>query len=241
MTPKDISSQEPARRLLRADLHVHTTYSDNFSTPKQVLHVALRRRLDIVAITDHDTIEGALEAARIAQDDPRLPAVIIGEEVSSSLGHILGLFLRTRVEAGLSPKDTLAAIHDQGGLAIAAHPFWRVGGASLGPDPLDSLPFDGIETSNGAPVPSMMRANALAARYHSESSLAATGGSDAHHALAVGWTHTCFEGSYVNDLRQAVKERRTRPGRLFTNPFDLARYAALGLSHRPSSLLRVAF
>jgi predicted metal-dependent phosphoesterase TrpH len=230
---------------LRADLHVHTTYSDNFSTPLQVLRTAARRGLDAVAITDHDTIEGALEAAVAAQSDPSLPTVIIGEEVSSSSGHILGLFLQQRVEPGLSAADTVAAIHAQGGLAIAAHPFWRVGISSLGTAFLDALPLDGMEVANGAPVPSMQRANALAARHQSESGLSATGGSDAHHALAVGWSHTCFPGDtdirLAHFLRAALANGTTHPGRLFVNPFDLAHYAVRGLRSHGHGLFRVAF
>ena len=230
--------------MLRADLHVHTTYSGDFSTPLQVLRVAARRRLDAVAITDHDTIEGALEAAFLAQSDPLLPQVIIGEEVSSAEGHILGLFLQERVPPGLSAADTVASIHRQGGLAVAAHPFWSASPNSLGEAPLDSrrgVGFDGIEVANGAPVLSMMRANRQAKRYQPASGMAATGGSDAHHALSVGWSHTRFEGGNVSDLRLALAGRTTTPGRLFVNPAGLAHYAVLGLLRHPRALFRVAF
>ena len=226
---------------LRADLHVHTTYSDNFSTPLQVLTRAAARGLDAVAITDHDTIEGALEAAALAQANPHLPSVIIGEEVSSASGHILGLFLHQRVAPHQSAADTVDVIHAQGGLAVAAPPFWRIGISSLGARVLDRLPLDGIEVVNGVPAPSIMRANRLADHYQSKSLFAATGGSDAHHALAVGWAHTCFLGDSILDLRAALLARSTCPGRLFVNPLDFARYAALGLYHYRRDLLRIAF
>jgi len=77
---------------------------------------------NVIAITDHDTIEGALRAADLAASRPDGPAVIVGEEVSSLQGHILGLFLEKRVRPGMSAAATLEAIHDQAGVAVAAHP-----------------------------------------------------------------------------------------------------------------------
>src|SRR5439155_165297 len=77
-----------------------------------------------IAVTDHDTLEGALRATERAAKTGGVE-VVIGEEVSSRDGHILGLFLEGRVRPGMSAAATLHAIHDQGGLAIAPPPFWR--------------------------------------------------------------------------------------------------------------------
>ncbi|HKN41124.1 MAG TPA: PHP domain-containing protein, partial [Acidimicrobiia bacterium] len=108
-----------------ADLHIHTTYSDGWPTPRDVVdHAAAETALDVIAITDHDTIEGALRAAEYAARTSAL-RVLIGEEVSSRQGHILGLFLTNRIRPGLTAAHTVDLIHAQGGVAIAAHPFWR--------------------------------------------------------------------------------------------------------------------
>jgi predicted metal-dependent phosphoesterase TrpH len=105
---------------------MHTSCSDGWPTPTQLVdHVTALGGLDVIAITDHDTIEGARRAAEHAAGLPLAPHVIVGEEVSSHHGHILGLFLEKRVRPGMSAAATIAAIHDQGGLAVAAHPFWR--------------------------------------------------------------------------------------------------------------------
>src|ERR1700738_1359564 len=113
----------PARGL--AALHLHTSYSDGWPSPAEVVdHVTLETSLDVIAITDHDTIEGALRAAEHSERTAGVP-VIAGEEVSSRQGHILGLFLERRIPPGLSAAATVDEIHNQGGLAIAAHPFWR--------------------------------------------------------------------------------------------------------------------
>ncbi|MDQ6691353.1 MAG: PHP domain-containing protein, partial [Candidatus Dormibacteraeota bacterium] len=142
-----------------ADLHIHTSFSDGWPTPVEVVdHVTRDRQLDVIAITDHDTIEGALRAADHAARASRI-AVIVGEEVSSRQGHILGLFLNKRVRPGLSAAATIDEIHSQGGLAIAAHPFWRTArmaqrlrGPVHGVGWLAAeLEFDAIEVENSTP------------------------------------------------------------------------------------------
>src|SRR3979409_2705805 len=109
----------------RADLHMHTTSSDGWPTPHELVeHAARRARLDVIAVTDHDTIEGALRAQEHAAKRERVH-VLDGEEVSSRDGHIVALFIERRVRPGMSAAATVDAIHGQGGLAIAVHPFWR--------------------------------------------------------------------------------------------------------------------
>ena len=103
---------------------MHTTASDGWPEPRQLVDYASATGLTVIAITDHDTIEGALRAAGHAAGRSRFE-VVIGEEVSSRDGHIVGLFLERRVRPGMSAAATVHAIHDQGGLAVAVHPFWR--------------------------------------------------------------------------------------------------------------------
>jgi len=78
----------------------------------------------VIAVTDHDTIEGALRAAEHAARWTRLQ-VVLGEEVSSRDGHIVALFIEKKIRPGMTAAATVHAIHDQGGLAVAVHPFWR--------------------------------------------------------------------------------------------------------------------
>src|SRR5207244_13647420 len=104
-----------------ADLHMHTTASDGWPTPHELVDYARACGLDVIAVTDHDTIEGALRAADHAAGRSRLE-VVIGEEVSSRQGHIVGLFLERRIRPGLSAAATVDAIDDPGGLADAVLP-----------------------------------------------------------------------------------------------------------------------
>lgn len=114
----------------RADLHVHTLWSDGAQRPEVIVAVA-SERVDVVAITDHDEIRGALRAREWAREHPELGVdVVVGEEISSLNGHSLGLFLEERIPPGLSALDTIGEIHAQGGLAVAAHPFHPIRGVS---------------------------------------------------------------------------------------------------------------
>ncbi len=113
-------------RVGKADLHLHTTYSDGAITVRALLdRVATRGELAVVAITDHDTIAGAEAAQQLAQRERYPVEVIVGEEVTTRQGHIVGLFLREAIPPGQSAVDTVAAIHRQGGLAFAPHPFFN--------------------------------------------------------------------------------------------------------------------
>ena len=197
------------KRMSRADLHVHTCHSDGKPTVRDVLdHVASRTRLKAIAITDHDTIEGALAAyemrRRYAFD------IIIGEEVTSREGHILALFVDRRVPPMMSAAETIAAIHDQGGLAIAAHPFIAAFGEpaqGIGKRFAD-LPFDAVEVENSTPF--MYWANYRARKHNRQvAKLPEIGNSDAHIVEAIGKSYTRFAGSGAADLRKAIEHGKT--------------------------------
>jgi predicted metal-dependent phosphoesterase TrpH len=223
-----------------ADVHTHTMYSDGQDSPLAVLQEAVRRGIRVLAITDHDTIEGALQAAALAQGNPDLPDVITGEEVSSRAGHILGLFLNSWIPPALSAEETVERIHDQGGIAVAPHAFWRSGRYGVGPQILDRVPFDAIELINGAPAPSMWRANRRASGYNRGRGLAAVGGSDAHSRRALGWGSTLFQGVCALDLRQQILAGATRPVRRRANLLDLTRYVGGAVLRHPFALLKDA-
>jgi predicted metal-dependent phosphoesterase TrpH len=183
-----------------ADLHMHTHYSDGQDSPAEVVEWAERVGLDVIAITDHDCIDGAEEAADLAARTGTGPDVIVGEEVSSRDGHILALFIARLIPPGMSARETVAAIHEQGGLAIAAHPYWRIktadhNGRAYGVGArIAEVDFDAIEVVNGGFTPSMIVANQRATRETRALGKVAVGGSDAHVKHAVGWAHTRFEG-----------------------------------------------
>jgi predicted metal-dependent phosphoesterase TrpH len=225
----------PAKGL--ADLHLHTSFSDGWPSPEEVVdHVTGETGLDVIAITDHDTIEGALRAAEYSA---RIDAVtvIVGEEVSSRQGHILGLFLERRVCPGMSAAATVDEIHRQGGVAIAAHPFWRTArmaerfrGPVHGIGWLAAeLDFDAVEVENS--TPGLGLANLLARRLAEAAGRACTGGSDAHILEAIGKSATIFNGRSARALRSAIEKGTTKPVHSHYEVSALLRYLAWGLNH----------
>jgi len=221
----------------RADLHTHTNASDGWPTPLQLVeHASRRTHLDVIAITDHDTIQGALRAAEHAARRSKVQ-VIIGEEVSSRDGHIIGLFLEKRVPPGLSAAATIHTIHEQGGIAIAAHPFWRTQRLVRSGNPVHGvgwlaaeLPFDAIEVENA--TPGFYVFNRLARRLNMGLGAAELGCSDAHIVDAVGRAFTEFPGKTPAALRKAIEAGTTRAARRRYRAVGLVRYAAWGLNHQ---------
>jgi len=216
----------------KADIHIHTIFSDGLMSPEALVeHVVHNTDLDVIAVTDHDTIAGALVAKSYVdffKDTFRKFEVIVGTEVTSAEGDILGLFVNEDVPKGMSAADTIAAIHEQGGLAIAAHPFshapvlLQIDGMLGAGKLIGSLPFDGVEAING--TPSEFFSNRLTAFNNRRwQELAVTGGSDGHYLPSIGGIYTEFHGKTAADLRYAIEQRETRAGGGVYNPFLIFR------------------
>jgi len=198
----------------RADLHVHSHWSDGAQSPETIVLAAARRRLDVLALTDHDEIRGALRAREFVAAHPEIGVeVVVGEEISTLNGHLLGLWLAERVPPGLTALRTIELIHAQGGLAVAAHPFHPLRGAARGHRSLGALvpdlPLDGLEVVNNAGVFSRLY-DAWAALRNVEWMLPVTGGSDAHDVWYLGSGVTRFPGRAAADLRGALEAGHTR-------------------------------
>jgi predicted metal-dependent phosphoesterase TrpH len=193
-----------------------------------VVGQAVKLGLRVIAITDHDCIDGAIEVA--SQTDPARCEVVIGEEVTTLQGHVLGLFLTRRVAEGLDVEQTIDEIHAQGGLAIPAHPFLRLGGARGVGSRGAGLPWDAIETENGSP--GAWLANRQARRVLGVWARAQTGGSDAHIIAAVGSVVTVFPGVTAHDMRAAIQSGTTRAERRDRSPLIGARTLARSVLRR---------
>jgi len=197
-------------RLGRADLHIHTRASDGIDPIRTILDfVETSTDLDVIAITDHERIDAALAARTMARDLGHRAEIVIGEEVSTLGGHLLGLFLTERVRPLRSLRTTIGEIHEQGGLAIPAHPLvpyplcaqgWVLRRLLNAGDP--RVRPDGIETFN----PTMLGRpwHSRVVRFAAEHGLPAVGNSDAHQAVAIGTGWTTFPGRTADDLREAI-------------------------------------
>lgn len=168
---------------VRVDLHCHTMWSgDATTTPDEVADAVGAAGLDVICVTDHNTLNGARELA-----DAVPCRVIVGEEVRTGAGELIGLFLTERVPPGLGAAETARRIRDQGGAVYVPHPFDPMR-ANLRPDALDALVAEGlvdaIEVRNAKT--SLEHLNRQAADYAAAHGLRAGAGSDAHVPDAFG-------------------------------------------------------
>ena len=206
------ASHPDGRRRAFVDLHCHTNASfDCLSAPLAVVTAAAERGLTHLAITDHDRIDGALEARSVA---PASLTVIVGEEVRTRDGDLICVFLQQAIPPGLSATDTISAAREQGALVGIPHPFDRLRGSLLRDARLDSLgaSVDWVETHNAR---LLGRGNERAADYARDHGVAGVAVSDAHSILEIGVAYTALDGdpSTPAGLLAALADRQLVPGR----------------------------
>lgn len=134
---------------IKADFHSHSHYSrDSVINPRTFIENCLRKGINCVAVTDHNEIEGAFVIQKLARD--RDLKVVVGEEVKTSEGEIIGLFLKEIVARDMTPEETIRAIHEQGGVAVIPHPYDIFRRSVLTDDAIErvKLTVDAIEGFN---------------------------------------------------------------------------------------------
>ena len=182
--------------MLRADLHIHTAFSPDCGTPlEEIVAHCQRNGINCIAITDHNTIAGALEMAKLAPFK-----VIIGEEIDTTAGEIIGYYLTEEVPKGLPPEETAIRIKEQGGVVCVPHPFDRFRLSALDRHSLESiLPcIDVVEVFNSRLL--RLRHAAMAKEFATAHGLLSSAGSDAHTCREVG--NAYVEMPDFNDTNQ---------------------------------------
>lgn len=182
---------------LKIDLHVHTCYSSDSSiTLKQVVSFAKKRGLDGVAVTDHNTVEGAL---KLKTNDI---IVVPGIEVSTLDGHLLGLNVTAHIPKKLGMEETIEKIHEAGGIAVAPHPY----AFYKSPPSRNVSCYDAVEVMNASSVPFGVLTY-FSKRFATRLGLPQTGGSDSHYAPEIGSAYSVVDsGSSVDEIVSAVKK-----------------------------------
>ncbi len=168
--------------LWRVDLHIHTHYSrDGAVAPEKVVRTARRRGLARIAITDHNSVQGAREAQGLAPD-----FVIVGEEVKTQDGELLAYFIDETIPAGLSLEETVRRIREQGGIVGVPHPLDRLRREAIGAENLKRIAplLDCLEVFNARVL--FPSDNAHAQTFAQARGLPGTAGSDAHTAGEIG-------------------------------------------------------
>ncbi|MDD4989707.1 MAG: PHP-associated domain-containing protein [Candidatus Pacebacteria bacterium] len=243
MAKESLKKIEQIAGLGKADLHVHLINSK----PEELLdYVQNKTDLDVIAITDHDSIENALRVKEEWQGMGYRFEIIVGEEIAAKEGHVVGIFLKETVPSNLTVHETTQKIHEQGGLAIAAHPFQSMpmrrpkvvlmDGIGLKCLLKEGKNFDAIEVVNATPT--LADENLRASILNKTILLKAeVGSSDAHIPEVIGKGYTVFKGKTAADLRRAIEMGQTQAIRDHWNLTTLLKY---GFFFLPEGL-RIAF
>jgi predicted metal-dependent phosphoesterase TrpH len=199
-----------------ADLHTHSRASfDSLASPASLVRTASSRGLTHLAVTDHDRIDGALEARRYAAELAPDLTVIVGEEIRTAEGDLIALFLDRAIEPGLTAQETIAEVRRQGGLVGIPHPFDRFRGSLLRDAAMERLAteVDWVEGHNGRVA--MGRGNERATEFAQAHGLSRIAVSDAHSAFEVGVAYTAFDldPSTPEGLLAALPGAELIPGR----------------------------
>jgi predicted metal-dependent phosphoesterase TrpH len=221
---------------IRADLHNHTHYSpDSILSPEHLLRRASERGIGVIAVTDHDTVRGGLVVRDLAAKTRPEIRIIVGEEVRTRDGEVLGLFLEDDIQHGLSAEETIRRIKDAGGLAGAPHPFdsFRSGLDERMERVADSLDF--VEGLNARIY--LRRHNTRARKFAREHGLPISAASDAHSPREVGRAYVTMDDfTTPAEFLQALKPGK--PGGRVSSPLIhlVSRYAKLrsGLGWEPA-------
>jgi len=195
---------------MKYDLHIHTKYSsDGVLEPARIVTIAMKAGLRGIAVTDHNTIRGGLEAKNYETGNFK---VIVGSEIKTDRGEILGLFLSREVKPG-DAEQVIFDIKDQGGIVIVPHPFDKMRHSAFRPEEGDAKFIDAIEVYNSRCL--FQSYNEKAREFARRNNLPIVAGSDAHFANEIGNAGIITE---LEDIREAVIKnnvkifgKRTRP------------------------------
>jgi len=200
--------------MIKCDLHIHSKYSfDSLAAPKKIVDLAVKRNIQCIAIADHGNINGSVEAAEYAKSKDLPILIIVSEEVKSKSGDILALNIKKSIPDHLPADESIARIHEQGGLAVVAHPF------GLWCDFKDNLEnylgqIDGCEILNA----SVFKGNETARSFAQKNGLPFTAGSDAHfanHFIGKTWLELPLNyspGLTAGQVIAAIKEKKGAVG-----------------------------
>jgi predicted metal-dependent phosphoesterase TrpH len=230
------SEEDKARHAIKwgkADLHMHTSRGDGLASVEQIFEfVENHTDLDIIAITDHDDIRGAMEALELAEKRKWRFQVVPGNEITTRQGHLLALFVTREFPMLKSLEASMYAVHEAGGMAIAPHPLsWlttSIREKTLLLQHTTRLPFHGIETFNPS-YAGRVAHERVKELNRTVLHLPEFGGSDAHANSMIGKGYTSFPGTTIEDLLEAIRSKTTVAGGTFMNLQDHAVIAAPNL------------
>jgi len=179
-------------------MHIHSKYSsDGIMDVKEIVKIAIKRGLDGIAITDHNTIKGGMEAKNYETADL---GILVGSEIMTENGEIIGLFLNEEINSN-NLRDVIQEIKDQDGIIVIPHPFDEMRHSSFFPEDGDEKFINGIEVFNSRCI--FQKYNDNANEFAKKHQLAITAGSDAHFKNEIGNAGIITE---KEDVREAIRK-----------------------------------
>ena len=193
---------------VKADLHIHSTYSDGRCSPKDIIIEAINKGIDIIGITDHNSFRGAIVAAHYAREIPDSPIVVIGNEVRTDLGDIL-VYCQEEFDTPRNTVELIDRAHENNCLVVPAHPF-DIMRHGIGDHIFSIRGWDAIEVWNASAPPNANREAVKAARLLGLPGLAS---SDAHvpEYIGVAYTLIDLEELTVEAVLKAIKKGYVQP------------------------------
>jgi len=200
---------------MKYDLHIHSRYSsDGVLEPEKIAKTAVKRGLDGIAITDHNTIKGGLKAKKYETEDF---TVIVGSEISTERGEIIGLFLEEEVKSK-DVQEVVSGIKEQNGIVIIPHPFDKLRHSAFHLTEEDVEFIDCIEGFNSRCV--HQKHNEKAVDFAMNHNLTITAGSDAHFAWEIGNAFILAESSGEEELRRKILRKEINFKGNLSNPLN---------------------
>lgn len=192
--------------MIKLDLHIHSQYSEDATgSPKEIIKLLQKKGLHGMAITDHNSIKGSLEALKLK---PKDFVIVPGVEISTADGHLLALGIKENITRNLPVEETVEKILDKGGIPIVPHLFRKMSGIKR--EKLETIykKIPAIEVFNGC---SLSRTNIKTAKIAREFNLGGMGGSDAHDPLYAGYGYTIIESTdmNVNSILSELNKKKT--------------------------------
>lgn len=208
--------------MLKMDSHIHSEYSsDSHAKIDDILNIARKKNIDIIAISDHNTVDGTSEVVKKTRNTDILAIPSI--EISSAQGHILGFGCEEMIPRDLTPQDTIDRIHDLGGLAIIPHPYCFYRHGLLCKSDYKDLKIDAIEIKNARFI--VGYCNNKAKKLSKKENIPALGASDAHYYKFVGDCYSLIDCEKdIDSVLKAIRKNKTEAHGKGTSNILLSKY-----------------
>lgn len=209
--------------MTKLDPHIHSCYSpDSYTKIEDIIKKAVSLNIDIIAISDHNTVEGSKVAVKETKNRDDI-LVIPSIEISSKKGHILGFGCEEKIPEGLDSQETIDRIRDQGGLAIIPHPYCYYRHGLLHKINYKTLDFDAIEVKNARFI--IGYCNRKAENISKYDNIPGLGSSDAHYVEFIGDCYTEIQCEKdIDSVMKAIKKGKVKAQGKGTSNIELSRY-----------------